>query len=108
METGRDLGREVDRRIDVDRLERDRLIATSGAAKYASCPKSRSGSSLRFHLTMSMSFGIYPNLTALAIYRGIREKSMVMGRQSQKYAEVKRKWSLPKAPVANQPGETME
>jgi hypothetical protein len=38
IETGRD----VDRRMDIDRLiECDRLMAASGAAKYASCPRSR-------------------------------------------------------------------
>jgi hypothetical protein len=59
IETGRDLGRDVDRRIDVDRLiECDRLMAAKGAAKYASCPRSRSGFCLRFHLTMSISSGI--------------------------------------------------
>jgi len=38
IETGRD----VDRRTDIDRLiERDRLMLASGAAKYASCARSR-------------------------------------------------------------------
>jgi hypothetical protein len=33
---------------------------------------------------------------------------MVMGRQSQKYAEVNRKWSLPKTFVTIHPGEIIE
>jgi len=41
---------------DVDRF--DSLVALSGAPKYASYPRSRSGCIFLFHLTISISFGI--------------------------------------------------
>jgi len=38
---------------------------------------------------------MYPNFNAFARYRGKSEKRIVIGRQSQKYADGKRKASLP-------------
>lgn len=54
---------------------------------------------------MSMSSGAKPNFHAFAKYRGANARQTVSGRQSQKYAEVNRKWLLPQTGVVNHPGD---
>jgi hypothetical protein len=98
----------IDPTLEVFDAARRSAASPAAPPNSASLSMSRPGSIFRMYRRMSMSFGRNPNSHARMRYRGVSARITANGTQNQKYAEWKRKWSLPNTGVEIHPGDMRE